>query len=181
MASIGFTVAGKRYPHAIAALIVVAPPPDVPKLDDTADAEQTMETQSENVRVRLEAHRTMPACAACHKMLDPIGLGLENFDAIGRYRTMYANGDAIDASGVLPDGSKFNGLAELSTILAKDSRFTDCATKKLTTYALSRGVVDSDAPYLAQITQAWKGGGLKSLLEQIVLSDTFRFRRGDPM
>jgi hypothetical protein len=157
------------------------PPPEVPKLDDAANAQQAMETQSENVRVRLEAHRTMPACASCHKTLDPIGLGLENFDAIGRYRTKYANGDTIDASGVLPDGSKFNGLAELSAILAKDSRLTDCATTKLMTYALSRGVVDSDAPYMKQITDAWKGGGLQSLLKQIVLNDTFRFRRGEPM
>jgi hypothetical protein len=157
------------------------PPPDVPKLDDAANAEQAMATQSENVRTRLEAHRTMPACASCHKTLDPIGLGLENFDSIGRYRSKYANGETIDASGVLPDGSKFNGLAELSAILAKDSRLTDCATQKLMTYALSRGVVDSDAPYMKQITDSWKGGGLKSLLKQIVLNDTFRFRRGEPM
>jgi hypothetical protein len=123
----------------------------------------------------------MPACASCHKTLDPIGLGLENFDAIGRYRTNYANGDPIDASGVLPDGSKFNGLAELSAILGKDSRLTECASKKLLTYALSRGVVDSDEPYLTQIRNSWKGTGIKALLKQIVLNDTFRFRRGEPM
>jgi hypothetical protein len=175
------TLRGKWVLENLLCEEIPPPPPDVPKLDDAANAQQTMETQSENVRTRLEAHRTMPACAACHKMLDPIGLGLENFDAIGRYRTTYANGEVIDASGVLPDGSKFTGLAELSAILAKDSRLTECATKKLMTYALSRGVVDSDAPYLAQITQAWNGGGLENLLKQIVLSDTFRFRRGDPM
>jgi Protein of unknown function (DUF1592)/Protein of unknown function (DUF1588)/Protein of unknown function (DUF1587)/Protein of unknown function (DUF1595)/Protein of unknown function (DUF1585) len=157
------------------------PPPDVPKLDDAANAQQAMASQSENVRVRLEAHRTMAACASCHKTLDPIGLGLENFDAIGRYRSKYANGDAIDASGVLPDGATFNGLAELSTLLGKDTRLTECASKKLMTYSLSRGVVDSDAPYLKQIRDSWNGKGLKALLKLIVLNDTFRFRRGEPM
>jgi hypothetical protein len=160
---------------------IPAPPPDVPKLDDANAANPA--TQSQNVRVRLQAHRAMPSCASCHAILDPIGMGLENFDAIGRYRTSYSNGDPVDSSGMLPDGSAFKSLPELATLLSKDTRLTDCASKKLMTYALSRGIGDSDLPYLNQIRDNWtrEGTGLGSLLKQIVMSDTFRFRRGEPM
>jgi hypothetical protein len=160
---------------------IPAPPPDVPKLDDANAANPA--TQSQNVRVRLQAHRAMPSCASCHAILDPIGMGLENFDAIGRYRTSYTNGDPVDSSGMLPDGSAFKTLPELAGLLSKDTRLTDCASKKLMTYALSRGIGDSDLPYLNQIRDNWtrEGTGLGSLLKQIALSDTFRFRRGEPM
>jgi hypothetical protein len=163
------------------------PPMNVPELD--ANTSMAM-AQSQNVRVRLEKHRSMPECAACHAVLDPIGMGLENFDAIGRYRTKYANGDAIDSSGVLPDASgklpdgvKFTNLAELTKILSQpsDQRLLDCTSKTMFTYALSRAPVMSDDGYLNQIRQAWKGGNLTALLKQIVLSDTFRARRGEPM
>src|SRR5439155_5899098 len=100
-----------------------------PQLDNGAT--DSAAAQSENIRTRLAAHRTNPACASCHTILDPIGLGLENFDAVGRYRTTYANGDGIDASGTLPDGTAFRGLGELATILSSDSRLTDCVSKKL--------------------------------------------------
>lgn len=155
------------------------PPPTVPELDDKATM---MMAQSQNVRLRLEAHRSNPDCASCHAVLDPIGLGLENFDAVGRYRTKYLNGDSIDSSGVLPDKSTFKNLAELTTLLSNpaDTRLIDCASKTVMTYALSRGVVASDSPYLEKIRQTWKGGDVKTLLREIVLADTFRQRRGDP-
>ena len=92
-----------------------------------------------NVRERLAAHRENPQCAGCHTILDPIGLGLENFDAIGRYRSEYAPGDAIDASGMLPAGADLRAAStELSALLADDPRLADCASEKLLTYALSR-------------------------------------------
>jgi hypothetical protein len=151
----------------------------VPKLDDPAAANSAL--QSENVRIRLEAHRAMPGCATCHNTLDPIGMGLENFDAIGRFRTKYPNGDAVDSSGVLPDGQKFQDLKQLAAILSAptETRLIDCASKKMMTYALSRPVVTSDDPYLKQIRDSWKGGNMKELLKQVVLNDTFRYRRGE--
>jgi hypothetical protein len=175
------TLRGKWVLENLLCQHIPPPPPNVPKLD-TANADTSAAAQSENVRKRLEAHRANPDCAGCHRVLDPIGLGLENFDAIGNYRTQYDNGDAIDASGALPDGPAFNGLTELTTLLAGDTRLIDCTEKKLMTYALSRGIVASDAPFSKQILDGWssKGLGLAALLEQIVLNDTFRYRRGEP-
>jgi hypothetical protein len=175
------TIRGKWVLENLLCQTIPPPPPNVPKLDDASMSNAAL--KSENVRVRLEAHRAMPACAACHSTLDPIGMGLENFDAIGAYRTKYDNGDAIDSSGVLPDKSTFKSLLDLNQILSKpdDSRLTDCASSKLLTYALSRGVGDSDAPYLKQIRDVWQGGNMKTLVKQIVLNDTFRFRRGETM
>src|SRR6185295_9402447 len=120
-----------------------------PKLDSATA--NTASLQSENVRERLEAHRVDPVCASCHTRLDPIGLGLENFDAIGKYRTKYANGDAIDASGTLPDGTPFDGLLDLTDALAEDTRLLSCVREKMMTYALSRELVASDAPYTQKV------------------------------
>jgi hypothetical protein len=127
----------------------------------------------------LAAHRAKPECAVCHVVLDPIGLGLENFDGIGRYRTAYPNGETVDASGVMPDGQTFNGLAALATLLSRDKRLLDCAGTKMLTYALSRELGASDRPYLDAILAKWKGGGLRSLLKEVVLNPTFRSRRGE--
>jgi hypothetical protein len=158
------------------------PPANVPDLDGPA-APVTM-TQSQNVRMRLAAHRQNPACSACHTTLDPIGLGLENFDAVGRFRQTYPNGDAIDASGVMPDGATFNGLPSLAALLGRnaDTRLIDCAAKKLMTYGLSREITDADGPYVNQVRDNWKkqGLGMRNLLKTIILNDTFRFRRGEP-
>ncbi|MDB4983364.1 MAG: hypothetical protein JWM82_4116, partial [Myxococcales bacterium] len=161
------------------------PPANVPKLDTGTAADPAL--QSQNVRVRLAAHRTMATCAACHATLDPIGLGLENFDAIGAYRQKYGvngTGDVIDSSGVLPSGETFSTVAQLATILSsgtKVTQLTNCASEKMMTYALSRSLNDSDTPYLSQIRAKWatENYGLKALLKDIVLNDTFKFRRGE--
>ena len=133
------------------------------------------------MRQRLEQHRTDPLCASCHTRLDPIGLGLENFDAIGKYRTKYANGDAIDASGTLPDGTPFDGLLALTDALSEDTRLLTCVRDKMMTYALSREIVASDASYTQKVQDQWTadGFGLASLLKRIVSSDPFRYRRGE--
>jgi hypothetical protein len=175
------TLRGKWVLENLLCQDIPSPPANVPKLDDPNAGSAAL--QSENVRTRLEAHRAMPGCASCHNILDPIGLGLENFDATGHFRTKYANGDTIDSSGVLPDGTTFSNLKDLATVLSKpgDTRLVDCASQKLMTFALSRQVVDSDQVYLQQIRESWKGGNLHDLLKQIVLNDTFRFRRGEAM
>lgn len=172
------TLRGKWVLENLLCEHISPPPPNVPVLDSMSDPASV---QSENVRKRMEAHRANPQCASCHKILDPIGLGLENFDAIGRYRTTYANGEGIDASGVLPDGTSFVGLTELTDALSKDTRLTDCVSEKLLTYALSREVVASDTRYLEGIRTDWEadGMGLAALLKRIVLSEPFRNRRGE--
>ena len=173
------TLRGKWVLENLLCQKIPDPPPNVGKLDDAAADPAAL--QSQNVRKRLEAHRVDPTCANCHKVLDPIGLGLEHFDGIGKYRPSYSNGEAIDASGELPDGTAFEGLTQLSDALAGDERLMECASKKLMTYALSRELVATDTPYLQQVRTDWAADGLKlaALLKRIVLSDTFRFRRGE--
>jgi len=165
-----------------------APPPaNVPKLEDSVDPAAPMEAAgSENVRKRLEAHRTMPACAACHKELDPLGLGLERFDGIGQYREAYPNGDPISPEGTMPDGTPFSGPEELGAIVAKDPRFTDCAASRMLTYGLGRDVENADANGLdvgtmKNLTDRWaaRGPTLRNLMKEVVLADAFRFRRGE--
>jgi hypothetical protein len=162
-------------------------PPAVPppKLDGNAPATD-MSAQQENVRARLTLHRAAADCASCHAILDPIGLGLENFDGIGAYRQKYAPTDTttIDSSGMLPTGETFSSVSQLAAILSQGQhlqQLTDCASHKLMTYALSRTLTDGDQPYLNKVRATWatQGWGLKPLLKDIVLSDTFRYRHGE--
>jgi hypothetical protein len=160
-----------------------APPGAVPKLDDSAvPSEMNPAPGTENVVARLERHRTQADCAVCHKFLDPMGLGLERFDGIGRYRQTYGNGDPIDPGGVLPDGRMFSGAIELSALLATDARFTACAATKLFTYALGREVEAYDTPALSALKASWAARGLtlRNLMKEVVLSAAFRQRRGEP-
>jgi hypothetical protein len=176
------TLRGKWVLLNLLCQVIPNPPANVPKLDTGATTDPALASQ--NVRVRLQAHRAQADCATCHSTLDPIGLGLENFDAIGAYRQKYANGDVIDSSGVLPSKETFSTVAQLADILSTGShltQLTDCASEKMMTYALSRSLADSDTPYLTQIRAKWAsdGFGLKALLKDIVLNDTFKFRRGE--
>jgi Protein of unknown function (DUF1592)/Protein of unknown function (DUF1588)/Protein of unknown function (DUF1585)/Protein of unknown function (DUF1595)/Protein of unknown function (DUF1587) len=159
------------------------PPGNVPKLDDSAaPADASQPTGAENVRVRLEKHRQDPTCAGCHALLDPIGLGLERYDGIGRYRETYGNGDPIDPAGTLPDGTAFAGADQLGALVGKDPRFSACAASKLFTYALGREIEPLDAATVQKLNEGWAARGLtfKNLLKEIVVSDAFRFRRGEP-
>jgi hypothetical protein len=159
------------------------PPPNIPDLDEAAQNDPNIPADSTNVRDRLEAHRADPACQACHDALDPIGLALENFDGIGKYRTTYENGDPIDATGTLPSGVTFNGAQEMSQVLAADPRFAECVSEKLFTYALGRAPEITDTPYLEQIRTDWATRGLtfRNLLKEVVTNDTFRFSRGETL
>lgn len=172
------TLRGNWVLENLLCTVTPQPPMAVPELSTEDESEGGVD----NVRARLEAHRANPSCAGCHDELDPIGLGLENYDAIGKYRDEYSDGEAIDARGELPTGEQFSGLGELSEILAKDARLTDCVVRKLMTYALSREIVASDAMYVNQIKDAWTadGLGLTALLRRIVAHETFRSRRGEP-
>jgi hypothetical protein len=134
-------------------------------------------------RQRLATLAKAPECAGCHLQTDDVGLGLENFDAVGQFRAKYAPGDFldIDPTGALPDGTPFVGLSALADLLQRDPRFLDCAARKALVYALGRPLAAADDGQLAQIHAAWDRGGLtlRGLLGAIVVSDTFRFRRGE--
>lgn len=128
----------------------------------------------------LEAHRAAPACSGCHNILDPVGLGLEHFDGIGRYRDTYANGLPVDSVGTLTDGSQFDGLLQLAQAMSKDPGFVACAARKLFVYGLGRKI-DASQPYVDQIVERWQARGLslRNLLQSLVESDTFRSRHGN--
>ncbi|HXP89041.1 MAG TPA: DUF1592 domain-containing protein [Bryobacteraceae bacterium] len=124
------------------------PPPDVPPLKEKGENDHPM-----SVRERLEQHRQNPACASCHVRMDPLGFSLENFDAIGKWRKA-EDGVPIDSSAVLPDGTKFEGVAGLrKLLLSHREQFVSTVTQKLLTYALGREVEYYDMPAVRKITR----------------------------
>ena len=150
------------------------PPPDVPNLDETTI------NSAAAMREQLEAHRKNPTCASCHRRMDPLGFGLENFDAVGAWRTVDGNAP-VDASGVLPDGRRFTGPEELRGILKADREgFARALTAKLLTYALGRGLESYDAPTVRAIAARLPDYDYKfsGLVLEIVNSLPFRSRRG---
>lgn len=144
-------------------------PPNVPSL------EQAKANEKASLREQLEVHRSNPSCAGCHKIMDPIGLGLENFDAIGRWRDQ--EGDkSIDAQGELVDGSKFTSPAELVTLLgARKDQILENLTKKMMVYAIGRSLQRVDRCAIEQVLNYVRGRNrsIRGMVEAIVLSDTF--------
>ena len=150
------------------------PPPDVPDLE-TAEGGQAL-----SMREAMEQHRANPVCASCHRLMDPVGLSLENFDAIGRWRDRSETRGAIDGTGELPDGTPFDGPSGLkAALLRHPDRFVTTVTEKLLTYALGRGVEYYDAPAVRAIVRAAAGDGyrLSSLVKGVVRSAPFQMRR----
>src|SRR5262249_11684527 len=120
-----------------------------------------------------------PACAGCHARMDPLGFALDNFDAIGRWRTTEANAP-IDSSGALPDGTKFQGVAELRKILlGHPDAFVTTVTENLLTYALGRGLEFSDEPAVRQIMReaAINNYRWSSIILGVVKSTPFQMRQ----
>jgi mono/diheme cytochrome c family protein len=149
------------------------PPPDVPDLPPVVKGAETR-----TVRERVEQHRSNPVCAACHNVMDPLGFALENYDAIGRYRAT-EDGRPIDASGVTPDGVKFEGLAGLRGIMeGRGEDFVSTATEKLLVYALGRGVEYYDQPAIRKIVREAASGDYRwsSIIVGITKSVPFQMK-----
>lgn len=155
-------------------------PPDVPALEDSQQDDEKL-----SFREQLARHRADPGCASCHDRMDPLGLGLENFDAIGRWREE-AEGLPIDASSQLASGEPFSDVRELREILVQKRRlFYRCLTRKLMTYALGRGIEYTDTPEIEAIVDALMAketdgerAKFSTLLMGIVESPQFQLRRG---
>ena len=150
------------------------PPPNVPALAEEADPRKVLP-----MREQMAAHRKNPVCAGCHSQMDQLGFALENFDAIGEWREIYPSGIPVDASGQLPDGSKFNGPIELQKVLREHSdQFVTTVTERLLTYALGRGLEAYDAPALRAVKRGSAADDYRfaSLIQQIVLSVPFTER-----
>jgi hypothetical protein len=151
------------------------PPPNVPALVD-----KKTQAKTATMRERMAQHRANPSCSACHNLIDPAGFALENFDAIGRFRQVDESFNAIDASGVLPDGTKFNGAAELrAALVRRPERFVTTATEKLLTYALGRGLEYYDMPAVRRIVRSAAADNykLQSIVVGVVTSYPFLNRR----
>jgi mono/diheme cytochrome c family protein len=152
------------------------PPPDVPALKDKGE-----DGSLQSVRQRLESHRKNPACASCHAQMDPLGFALENFDAVGTWRT-HESGKPLDASGVLQGGTEFQGMAGLRTLLgARRQQFVGTVTEKLLSYALGRGVEYYDLPAIRKITRDAASADYRwsSIIVGIVKSTPFQMRRSE--
>jgi hypothetical protein len=152
------------------------PPPNTPPLKDNAEGSKPLP-----VRTRLEEHRTNPACVGCHKLMDPIGLALENFDAVGAWR-IHDSGFPVDPTGTLIDGTKVDGPVSLRQALAKHSdAFIRTLTEKLLTYALGRGMEYYDMPAVRAIDHeaARNNNRFSSFIVGIVKSVPFQMRRAE--
>jgi hypothetical protein len=166
------TIRGKWVLEQLLGTPPPPPPPNVPTLAEN-EGNETM-----TMRERMEVHRTNPACAACHRVMDPMGFALENFDGLGRWRDT-AGGVRIDASGALPDGTTFNGAGELrKVLLGKKDMFVETFTERLLTYALGRGVEPYDQPVVRKIAREAKSDDQRwsSIILGIVKSVPFQMR-----
>jgi hypothetical protein len=164
---------GKWILENMLGLPTPAPPPNVPALP-----ENTAAARPKSLRERMVQHRNNPSCAVCHAAMDPVGFALENFDAIGEWRTTDA-GVAIDASGALPDGTKLNGPADLRrALLDRGDQFVAVVTDKLLTYALGRGVEYYDQPAIRKIMRDAAPSDYRwsALILGIVKSQPFQMR-----
>ncbi len=151
------------------------PPPNVPALDETTD-----DGKPRSMREAMEQHRVNPACASCHKLMDPLGFALENFDAVGRWRERSESNTPIDATGVMPDGRQFEGPTGLRVVLLHaPDQFVTTVTEKLMTYALGRGIEYFDAPTIRDIVRNAEREDYRfaSIVSGIVNSTPFQMRK----
>jgi len=168
------TIRGKWLLDNILGAPVPPPPPNVPALEASNNANRPL-----SVREMLETHRKNPVCASCHARMDPLGFSLENFDGIGQWRTADA-GTPIDASGVLLDGTKVDGPSALRrALMSQKEQFVRTVVAKLATYALGREIEFFDAPAIREIVRAAAADDYRwsSAILALVKSTPFQMRR----
>ena len=150
------------------------PPANVPALKDDHRIDNNL-----SMREKMAEHRANPACAGCHQLMDPVGFSLENYDAVGRWRTT-EDGKPLDVTGSLPDGSRFTGVNGLQkALLDRPELFAATFAEKLLTYGLGRGVETYDAPAIRNIVRNAEARNfrLSSFILGITASQPFQMRR----
>jgi hypothetical protein len=169
----------KRGKWVLDNLLGVPPPPPPPGVEGLEESVRNGAGIAGTLRQRMERHRTAPACASCHRRMDPIGFGLENFDGLGAWRDR-EDGQSIDNSGTLPGGDSFRGLVELRRALSsRREAFARCLAAKLLGYALGRGPTRSDRCISDEAARRLTSGRsrLSDLVLAIVESPPFQERR----
>jgi mono/diheme cytochrome c family protein len=164
---------GKWVLENVLGLPVPPPPPDVPQLKPAEEGQKP-----KTLREQMAEHRTNPVCASCHKVMDPVGLAMENFDVVGAWRT-YEPGGKIDTTGQLADGRQVDGIVTLrKAILEKPEMFVGTLTEKMMIYALGRGVEPTDMPAIRAIMReaAAHDNRFSSIVMGVVRSVPFRMR-----
>jgi hypothetical protein len=168
----------KRGKWILENILGTPPPPPPPGVQQLSEAKDVV--LSGSLRQRMELHRSDSGCASCHQRMDPLGFGLENFDAVGAWRDRDGS-FPVDASGTLPDGRTFDGPRGLRAILKARARdFRCCLAEKMLTYALGRGLESYDRPAIDRIREALEGGQdrFSTLVLAVVASDQFLMRNG---
>ena len=168
---------GKWVLLSLLCIVTPEPPPVEPPLEE----EEVVGEVTGTMRERFEAHRKRPECATCHKLIDPIGFALENYDAIGKWQDADSGG-TIDPTGTMPDGQEFSGGGEMAAILRDDDKVPRCITQQLLTYALGRGTEASDNCTIDQLTEQFNEADnvLEELIVAIATSEAFRARASWP-
>jgi hypothetical protein len=154
-----------------------APPPDVPTLDEEAVG------NAGSLRQQLEKHRSNATCASCHNRMDVLGFGLENYDAIGKWRTMDGK-FPVDISGTFPNGKSFSTPAEMKVLLKEElPDFARCIIEKMLTYSLGRGLEKYDRKTIDDVGRKLLASGyqFQTLISEIVQSLPFQSRRGEAL
>lgn len=173
------TSAVKRGAWVLDNMLCSPPPPPPPDIMTEIIGQQPqteMLTANSTQRDFLAVHRADPKCAGCHSVIDPVGLALENYNAVGQYRSM-DKGVPIDASGMLTDGTAFRDANEFAKILASKPELGSCVAKKLFTFALGRTPSVDDSAHLASVVTT-NQDQLANVISKVVISKPFRFRRG---
>lgn len=167
----------RRGMYVLENILCSAPPSPPPGVDVTLPP--LMGTQTP--RERMEAHRRQPTCASCHNVMDPLGFSLENYDGIGQFRSQYSNQLPVDASGQLPDGSTFTNATEMIQIIRQSPSYPTCASEKLLTYALGRGLSAEEKCTVEKMGQmvVRRDTKFSDLVKAVVKSDHFRKQKGD--
>ena len=164
-----------RGKYVLDVILGTPPPPPPPNVGNAEDAKGAKEAKT--FREKLALHATQPSCAGCHAKIDPLGFGLENFDAVGRWRK---SGGDVDATGKLPSGEAFDGPAGLKAVLLKKRpRFVENVTEKLLVYALGRELQSADALAVKQVTMELEKNGYRfsTLVTGVAKSFPFQHRR----
>ncbi|MCP3102720.1 DUF1592 domain-containing protein [Myxococcus sp. K15C18031901] len=149
------------------------PPPNVENLPPAVSPDMTM-------KERMALHRTQPQCKGCHMLMDPLGLAMENYDPIGRWRLREVSGAPVDSNGDLPDGTVLAGVEAMRRFVKDDPKLPTCLAEHLMTYALGRGLSEEEQCAVSEVAAAAEasGGRLSDYLVSIALSDSFTSRRG---